>query len=425
MRTAQKHKTLIRRMVQPLSQLSPRQPLAASPQERLKRAGVVLHRVLPVFVAALLMSGCEPVPDDEQSMATIETPTQTFGANIQAATDLLWQRSPVLVEQTLQAAENLQLASNQLVATPSPDTLALAQQTWRITHHHLLQMNTYFALGSISPDLFKQLDDARFLLDATPIEPGYLDYFDVYLHSGIVNDIAIPIRADTIRQQHGFSSDSDVALGMHAIEYLLWGEQGNRPISDFITAPPSAEQQAQGLTGEDLPQQRRTALLQLQITLLIDELKALHYKLAHPASGLNQAYFNLPTGSRIQLWRQALIQVSHQLKLHASEASIDHHSLFASDTASALALCKSLEVLLKTTSVDASPSSTDTLQTKLIPNNSAAFMSQLAALIALLQPTQPIDETTPEADVLFTETYRSHVETLLTLLPPKPLMPSL
>ena len=56
----------------------------------------------------------------------------------------------------------------------------------------------------------------------------------------------------------------------------------------------------------DLPSHRRNTLLQLQTQLLIDDLNALHYKLAQQNSGLQNTYDSVPALSRIQLWQQAI-----------------------------------------------------------------------------------------------------------------------
>lgn len=173
---------------------------------------------------------------------------------------------------------------------------------------------TLISFGSINPGLFQQIKAAISWIDNHPIQPGYLDYFDVYKHSGIVNDIAIPITAEAIRSQHGFSDNSDVSLGFHAMAYLLWGENGQRPASDFLTPETlTREQQLNGLKLVDLPNHRRATLLQLQAALLLDDLKALHYKFQHQASALNGAYLSLMPRSRIQLWQQSSLDVLNKI----------------------------------------------------------------------------------------------------------------
>ena len=74
-----------------------------------------------------------------------------------------------------------------------------------------MQVQPLFVVGQID-QRFAALDDFRQLLDTHPIQPGYLDYFDVYTHSGIVNDIAVPITASAIRAQHGLTESLNVSV---------------------------------------------------------------------------------------------------------------------------------------------------------------------------------------------------------------------
>ena len=306
-------------------------------------------------VAALLLSACDPkqgtAPElaDTQSV-NIETDTQALAEAAKRA----WQSGATKAAAAQQAVQQLNLAVDTFLSDPTEITLAEARDSWHESHETILQLQPFFTLGRINPGLFGQLQQAHYQIDAWPIEPGYLDYFDVYQHSGIVNDIALPINADAIRQQHGFSSDTDVALGMHAIAYLLWGENLRRPASDFITQAPTNSERQSGLDGADLPTRRRGALLKLQLTLLADEVKALHLKLSHNASGLNSIYDRLPPHSQQQLWQKVVIDmleqqlIGEQLAPRVSqEAEIYQHQQFSGRQGRALsASLRSIESLI-------------------------------------------------------------------------------
>jgi len=262
-----------------------------------------IKRTLVILLGSAVMLACAPKEETAEPPSSAPETLITPPEALQKATSSSWHQAS---QSTTRAEEKLlllQTAVQQLLLTPTDATLAEARTQWHETHDALLQLQPFFTLGSINPGLFKQLQQAHWQLDAWPIEPGYLDYFDVYTHSGIVNDIALPINAQAIREQHGFSSDADVALGMHAIAYLLWGENRQRPASDFLSRPANSSERKNGLEASDLPAQRRSALLSLQVSLLQDDLKSLSYRLHHDASGINVSYFSLPPQSQLQLWQ--------------------------------------------------------------------------------------------------------------------------
>lgn len=268
---------------------------------------LVRHWIIIPLALMALLSGCEKQSDQaepsttESAAISPETPQA-----LRLITAQVWRQGKDASQAIETSLLELQQLAQKLTKDPSELNLADARNQWHATHQQLLQLQPLFTLGHINPGLFKQLEQARWQLDAWPIEPGYLDYFDVYKHSGIVNDIALPITANAIRQQHGFSSDTDVAIGMHAVAYLLWGEQGKRPASDFAAQAPTSDEQQSGLEGADLPPRRRAALLNLLMSLMLDDLRALDYKLDQSASGLNINYASLPPQSQLQLWQQSI-----------------------------------------------------------------------------------------------------------------------
>lgn len=268
-----------------------------------------------LMALVIIISGCDRQSDQplEDKTTSIASAPHATTQTLQQVTTHAWQQGGKIVHTVEPTLLALQRAVQTLTSAPSELNLTNAQEQWHLAHQQLLQLQPFFTLGHINPGLFKQLELAQWQLDASPIEPGYLDYFDVYQHSGIVNDIALPITAKAIRQQHGFSSDHDVAIGMHAIAYLLWGEHQQRPASDFASQAPSAIEQQNGLTGADLPSRRRAALLNLLLSLMLDDLQALGYKLNHSASGLNLNYAKLPAQAQLQLWQQSINHLLRQL----------------------------------------------------------------------------------------------------------------
>lgn len=268
---------------------------------------VTLRPLFALLLLFTLLTGCEKSAGPDTT-STADTPASALAPDegLDLSTRYSWTLVTALPQQITPPFQALQTAITALVKSPTDDSLQQAREQWQLAHNQLQQLALLFSLGEASPSLFAQLRQAHFQLDAWPIEPGYLDYFDVYPHSGLVNDIVITIDEPSIRDQHGFTSPYDISLGMHAIAYLLWGEDHQRPATDFVQTSPTALQQKSGVKPEDLPNQRRAALLSLQAQLLTDDLKALGYKLSQPASGLNSIYTKLPPQTQLQLWRQSV-----------------------------------------------------------------------------------------------------------------------
>ena len=300
-------------------------------------------RCLILFVALVCsLSGCQPDPEPSTpAQRATSTASLADSAALLQITDSIWRLASLELQTTQGHGAALQQTIQLLLATPNELTLNDAREQWHLTHLALQQMGSYFALGDINPGLFSQLNNSRFQLDAWPIQPGFLDSFDVYTHSGLVNDIAVPMTAETLRNQHGFSSADDVSLGLHAMAYLLWGEDQNRPVADLTGSTElTPSQQQSGIGMIDLPNNRRRTLLALHTTLLIDDMDALQYRITHSASAVSSAYQSLSADSRLTLWRQALQQLfeedllATQLapKLNPGDDFIEHNQ-FAEHTA--------------------------------------------------------------------------------------------
>lgn len=264
---------------------------------------------LAALCLGILLSGCDPQRDNPAPDAT---DARTEVHSLLQATDALWQRGTRLLADARQEAEGLRDAVTTFLDTPNDNNLKLVRAAWHRAHNRYQQCTLLIAFGHSNPGLFGSLQELDYQVDAWPIQPGYLDYWDVYKHSGIVNDIALPISADAIRRQHGFSDSSDVSIGYHAIAYLLWGSNGQRPISDFqhqqspspnLPADPNsnADTQPSGLSSIELPNSRRRTLLKLLSELLIDDLHRFHQQWQFANSSLNKNYHNLGPHSRQQL----------------------------------------------------------------------------------------------------------------------------
>ena len=156
---------------------------------------------------------------------------------------------------SLARAKQLQAAVNTLVATPSEQALKAARTAW-IAARVPYQQTEVFRFGNPVVDAW----EGR--VNAWPLDEGLIDYVDeIYAFSdenplGSANVIAArgvmlagraidtgkitrELLADTLQEAGGV--ETNVAIGYHAIEFLLWGQDlngtrpgaGNRPWTDY------------------------------------------------------------------------------------------------------------------------------------------------------------------------------------------------
>lgn len=175
-----------------------------------------------------------------------------------------------------QASEQLQQAVTHLTIAPGQDTLTAAQAQW---------VDTAEAWGSALPCLATPLTAAaerrhgvRLARTAAgPALAGFIDAIPGYPDSGLVHDETVTLSMDSLLQQHQVTDDGEVALGLFALEVLLFGVTERVP-DDFVTLTASSgpgqaaaarrstltalvatDLQAQGLAWDRYWQQHRTS----------------------------------------------------------------------------------------------------------------------------------------------------------------------
>ena len=315
----------------------------ALPAKALPVKNILSAILLPV---TLLLNACEQqqAPPPAQAVAQ---PAAAEQALLGPATLAAWQLGETFLDTSLDSSTRLCAAVQQFLQQADQPGLENARRAWQQAHNDYHRFDVFLALAGSSPGLFGDIAALNSPLDSWPITPGYLDYFAVYTHSGIVNDIAVPVTAEAIRRQHGFSDDADVSLGFHAMAYLLWGEQGRRPPSDFaVDAEIPAALGDAGLSKVDLPANRRRSLLALMCNLLGDDLQNLRRQWSSGDAVMQQQFLQLLPHSRLQLLQQAagyfLVAELAEKQLEpllqpGTEPSESLHSFYAGASATAMA----------------------------------------------------------------------------------------
>ena len=270
--------------------------------------------LLLLVLTTLVFTGCERKTTTPVATPTASPSSLSADPAIGAATIGLWQTAARQLQDCGDGSQTLRNQIGALLADPTEQSLADARQAWHQTHNRLLAFSVFFAIADSAPGLFGELTAHRYHLDGQPIQPGFIDYFDVYQQSGIVNDMAMTLSAEALRNQHGITDNTDISIGFHAMEYLLWGERGQRPVEDFAPITTlTAEQEQMDLRTVDLSNNRRRIYLQLLAELLVDDCAKLHQHWLDQNRELYQNYHGLQTGSQLQLWQTALTHVVTEL----------------------------------------------------------------------------------------------------------------
>jgi len=159
-------------------------------------------------------------------------------------------------EDALFTAQTLKVAITQLRSYPSETTLLAAKKAWKLARVPYMQSEVFRFGNAI-------VDDWEGQLNAWPLDEGLIDYIDQgsyeYVlgnngaNANLVANKKISVGTtvlDTssltpeliISLNELGGSESNVASGYHAIEFLLWGQDlnasnsgaGSRPASDFM-----------------------------------------------------------------------------------------------------------------------------------------------------------------------------------------------
>ena len=158
---------------------------------------------------------------------------------------------------SIASAQQLQTAIDAFVATPTAETLAAAKQAWLTARDDYLPTEAYRLYGGPIDADETGLEGQ---INAWPMDEAYVDGVVGDTNAGIVNDTAKypQITEDVIVEANEKGGETNISTGWHAIEFLLWGQDtvagqpGQRPVTDYTTAPNAARRATYLTTATDL-----------------------------------------------------------------------------------------------------------------------------------------------------------------------------
>ena len=235
-------------------------------------------------------------------------------------------------EDAITTAKTLQSAIHDFVSNPTAAGLEACKSAWLASRNPYLQTEAFrFYDGPIdgSDDNFEGL------LNAWPLDEAYIDYVEGDSTAGVINDLtAYPsITEAVLLADNEKNGETDVKVGYHAIEFLLWGQDlyadspGKRAYTDFLDTS-TAKNQA-----------RRGQYLTIVADLLVKDLTsvksqweatgAYRQEFVKPAN-LNQSLINILNG--MGKLTKGELSGERMAVILASKEQEDEHSCFSDNT---------------------------------------------------------------------------------------------
>lgn len=247
--------------------------------------------------ASVLLSACEKKTSEAlppTSNAAPATSTTSETTIQHEAADAWWASGANILAACLVHARELQLQVADFIDAPDTQKLQQSQQTWQKAAIAYRAFYAHHFVALSDPQTFQILAEIDFRIGAWPVQPGSLDSWGSYLYSGLVHDVGNPLTMENLLLLHGQVDSENATLGLYAIEYMLFGENGSRTVDDYVSQNKvTAEYEERGFNSpSELPNNRRRMLLTLQAGKLVEDLELL----------VNSWNAELP-GSQTNVWK--------------------------------------------------------------------------------------------------------------------------
>lgn len=281
--------------------------------------------LLVIVLGSLLTAACgkkdQEFVNETQPVDVLPSATKTHDLDLQAA-ETWWSQGGEVLARCLQNARDLQHITSDFLDEPDAQKLEQSQHAWQKTALAYRSFYAYHYLGLSEPQAFHILSEVDYRIAAWPVQPGSLDSFGSYLYSGLVHDIGNPLTMDNLLTLHGQIDSENATLGLFAIEFMLFGEEGTRKVSDYVRQLiVDAEHKERGFNSpSELPNNRRRMLLTLQTGKLVDDLALLVNSWNAPnVTSQAHAWQSLEDSAKYRALSAALEQGLAQLLVNENE----------------------------------------------------------------------------------------------------------
>ncbi len=221
---------------------------------------VVCNCICAILLISGLFSACQK--DDNNAQIQLQTTKKEV---IETYANIVYAS----YSDSYDKANDLLTKVNSFIATPTQANFELCRQAWKDARIPYGQTEGYrFYGGFIDGD-----NGVEGLVNSWPMDEGYIDYVEGDANAGIINNTSLfpTITKVILTDLNGNGSETNIATGYHAIEFLLWGQDlfansaGQRPFTDFVSG--------NGSTAKN--QNRRREYLKVVTELLVENLAQL------------------------------------------------------------------------------------------------------------------------------------------------------
>ncbi|AKJ07134.1 putative iron-regulated protein [Archangium gephyra] len=177
-------------------------------------------------------------------------------------------------------ARELRATVDAFVADPTEAKLTSARGAWLAARPAYGQSEAFRFYGGPIDD---EDTGPEGRINAWPLDEAYIDSVEGAPEAGIINATTEypTLSEELLISLNERDGETNIATGYHAIEFLLWGQDrsvtgpGNRPASDFVTAPNAA---------------RRRQYLKLATDLLVKDLESVQAQWAPGADNYGKKF---------------------------------------------------------------------------------------------------------------------------------------
>ncbi len=177
-----------------------------------------------IFILMSLLGGCGS--DDIEIPGNAAAALEGYGAIVSAS-----------YRDSVASAEAMREAIDAFREAPTAETLGAARDAWRAAREPYPQTEVYrFYDGPIdAPE-----DGPEGRINSWPLDESYIDYVEGDANAGLVNDPARSIDDASLMAANQAEGEDAIALGYHAVEFLLWGQDrndasaGDRSYLDYV-----------------------------------------------------------------------------------------------------------------------------------------------------------------------------------------------
>ena len=207
--------------------------------------------ILLVASIALLAGSCKKKSDDPTPEDPSTPAVDQYASQKQQVKETYANIAFASYDDSYQGVVALKAAIYAFVATPTQVNFDAAKAAWLASRESYGQSEVFrFAEGPID----NAADRPEGLINAWPMDEAFVDYVAGDPTSGIINNTtAFPtIDAATLIGENENGGETNISLGFHAIEFLLWGQDlsttgpGARPYTDYVVGGTASNQVRRG-----------------------------------------------------------------------------------------------------------------------------------------------------------------------------------